>query len=170
MSKDVDPRSLKHFAIKVEKHQTMLSHFLASYYSPPMVMTFEKSKDLRFIPTEAFIMLLLTTSNRFPKLDSIYIHDRFQAIVMSPCVDYAPDLHPLPGGGFRRIFKPFTGRYLMTSRGKPLLDEMEACKVAGQILEGFLELADLNIWHNDFSVNNFVVDQELNVSDTQLIF
>jgi RIO-like serine/threonine protein kinase len=58
----------------------------------------------------------------------------------------------------------------MTSRGKPLLDEMEACKVAGQILEGFLELADLNIWHNDFSVNNFVVDQELNVSDTQLMF
>ncbi|KAJ5397410.1 hypothetical protein N7509_005523 [Penicillium cosmopolitanum] len=83
---------------------------------------------------------------------------------MSPCVDYAPDLHPLPGGGFRRVFKPFTGRYLMKSNGKPLLDEMEACKVGSQILEGFLELADLNLWHNDFSVNNFVVDQELNVT------
>lgn len=134
-----------------------------------MVMTFEISKDLRFLPAEAFIMLLLTTSDRFPKLDSVYLHDHYQAIVMSPCVDYAPDLHSLPEGGFRRVFKPFTGRYLIKSNGNPLLDEMEACRVACQLVEGLLELADLNLWHNVFSVNNFVVDQELNVSDNQPI-
>lgn len=111
-------------------------------------------------------MLLLTTSNRFPTLDSVYIHDRFQAIVMSPCVDYASDLRPVPEGGFRRQFSPFTGRYLMTSDGRPLLDEMQASKVASQILQGLVELADLNLWHNDLSINNFVVDQQLNVSET----
>lgn len=144
----------KHYAIKVEDHTTMLSGFLHNYYSPPMVMVLEESRDLRYIPAEAFVMLLLTSSRRFPNLDSVYIHDRFQAIVMSPCVDWAADLRPIPGAEPYRLFTPFTGKYLMTSDGRPLLDEMEASRVAFQILEGIVEMADLNLWHNDFSINN----------------
>ncbi|KAJ5243012.1 uncharacterized protein N7469_001339 [Penicillium citrinum] len=138
----------KHYAIKVEDHTTMLSGFLHNYYSPPMVMVLEESRDLR----------------RFPNLDSVYIHDRFQAIVMSPCVDWAADLRPIPGAEPYRLFTPFTGKYLMTSDGRPLLDEMEASRVAFQILEGIVEMADLNLWHNDFSINNFIVDRHLNVT------
>lgn len=52
----------------------------------------------------------------------------------------------------------------MTSDNKPLLNEVEVCKVAAQLLQGMVQMADVNLWRGDISVNNFVVDEQLNTS------
>jgi hypothetical protein len=146
-----------HYAVKVEKHTTMLSAARIRQIVPPMVQV-----EDTYIPQEAFALLLLTFSDSFPKLDSVYLHDRYQTTVMSACFDYSPDREP--GSIFRR-FPSFSGRYLMTQDNKPLLTEMEACKVAGQLLQAIVQLADMRLWHGDLSVNNFILDEKLNVSE-----
>ncbi|KAJ5098676.1 hypothetical protein N7532_005677 [Penicillium argentinense] len=158
-----DPRALKYVAVKAERHNTLLADRMDDRYSPGMVLLHEKSEELHYIPVEAFILFLLTTSDRFPTLDSVYVHDQYQAIVMSSCVDITPDMDPnsYPSGA---IFKPFQGQYLINLDHTPLLDEMEACKVASHLLQGMLELADMNLYHNDISVLNFVVGQDLSVT------
>lgn len=140
-----------------------------SYFTEPAMvpMPFDTQSPIH-VPSEALALLLLTESDRFPKIDSVYTHDRFQAIVMSPCVDYAPDREPIRGDLALRLFPAFTGKYLMTPDNRPLLNEQQACKVASQLLEGLVHMAEVGLWHNDLSINNFVVDQQLNVSETQL--
>lgn len=165
--KGQDPKDLLHFAIKVEKHQTMLGAKESYAAEPTMVPApFDTQRPI-YMPTEALVLLLLTESDRFPKIDSVYTHGRFQAIVMSPCVDYAPDREPIGDGRAIRRFPAFTGKYLMTPDNRPLLNEQQACKVATQLLEGVVHMAEIGLWHNDLSVNNFVVDQQLNVSEAQ---
>lgn len=166
--KGQNPNDLLHYAVKVEKHHTMLGAKESYLVDPPMVpMPYDTQSPIH-MPSEALVLLLLTESDRFPKIDSVYTHDRLQAIVMSPCVDYAPDRKPIGNGRLFRGFPAFTGKYLMTSDNRPLLNEQQACKVATQLLEGMVHMAEIGLWHNDLSVNNFVVDQRLNVSEPQL--
>lgn len=89
---------------------------------------------------------------------------------MSPCVDYSPDRGPIGNDRVFRRFPAFTGRYLMTSDNRPLLNEQQARKVAIQLLEGLMHMAEIGLWHNDLSVNNFVVDERLNVSEPQTLY
>lgn len=143
----------------------MLGALESQTADPSMVpLPFDTQSPIH-IPSEALVLLLLTECDRFPKIDSVYIHDRFQAIVMSPCVDYAPDRQPIGNGRVLRKFPPFTGKYLLTPDNRPLLNERQARKVATQLLEGIVHMAEIGLWHNDLSVNNFVVDQRLNVSE-----
>ncbi|KAJ5587508.1 uncharacterized protein N7459_003273 [Penicillium hispanicum] len=160
---NVDPANIRHFAIKVQRHITLTGGYTDGYMEPMMVPIPDASSQ-RFIPPEALVLLLLTGCDRFPKLDSVYTHHRFTAIVMSPCVDPAPDRYPLHEDHVSRQFPAFTIRYLLTSDSKPLLDEMAACKVAAQILEGIVYMAQMNVWHNDLSVLNIIVDQGLDVT------
>lgn len=160
----VDPDDLQHFAVKMERHTTMLGAKERHISQPLMAPILDHTQSLRYIPGEALVLLLLTNSDRFPKLNSVYTHDRFHAIVMSLCIDYASDRQPLQEGDFTRRFPGFTGRYLMTPDNKPLLNEVEVCKVAAQLLQGMVQMADMNLWHGDISVNNFVMDEQLNVS------
>lgn len=88
----------------------------------------------------------------------------YQTIVMSPCVDFSPDRKPLKSNAYNRCFPGFTGRFLITQENEPLLNEMQACKVACQLLEAIAYMAEMNMYHGDISVNNYVVDQDLNVS------
>lgn len=152
----------------MEKHRSLQGGVNRGYVEPlsgPMLEEAEH-RSIRLVPSEALILLLLSTSNRFPTLDSVYTHGPFQATVMSACVDHAVDRESFQASGYKKRFPAFTGKYLMTPDHRPLLDEMEACKVASQLLEGMLHMAEINVWHNDLSVNNYVVNQNLNVSLT----
>ncbi|KAJ5946935.1 hypothetical protein N7454_003774 [Penicillium verhagenii] len=128
-----------------------------------MVPIHDNAEPARYIPTEALYLLFLTCSDRFPKLDSVYIHDRYQTIVMSPCVDPASDRWTQQVTSHAPFFPAFTGKYLIPHNSRPMLDEMSACKVAGQLLQAIIDMAQINLVHYDLSVHNFVVDQNLNV-------
>lgn len=153
----------KDFAIKVEQHMTLLTAKKNGYEGPPMAAFTDCCNVTRYIPFEALCLFLLTHSDRFPTLDSVYTHGSYQAVVMSPVVDFSNDRVLLSKNDYTRKFPPFTGKFLMTTEGRPLLDEMGACKVAYQLLEGIFHMAQLNMWHTDMSVNNFVIDENLDV-------
>ncbi|KAJ6003354.1 hypothetical protein N7451_005901 [Penicillium sp. IBT 35674x] len=157
-----DPRRVRHYAVKVERHSTVFSAN-QGHLSPPVVPIHDNADQARYIPTEALYLLFLTSSNRFPKLDSVYIHDRYQTIVMSACVDPSLDRWAPIIGSCAQLFPSFTGKYLMARNNRPLLDEMSTCKVAAQLLEAIADMAQINLVHFDLSVLNFVVDQNLNV-------
>ncbi|KAJ5370641.1 uncharacterized protein N7496_006733 [Penicillium cataractarum] len=156
------PENLQHYAVKVQGHETLLGALQANHCDPPNGPVPENQESLRYIPEEAMIMLFLSESDRFPTLDSVYTHDRFQAIVMSPCVDYNSDRQPSPPGNFSRRFPGFTARYLLTKDHRPLLNADEGRKIATQLFQAMRQLADMNAWHNDISVNNILVDKNLN--------
>ncbi|KAJ5690066.1 hypothetical protein N7462_004458 [Penicillium macrosclerotiorum] len=159
-----NPEDLRHYAIKVEKHLTLLDALQQSFWNPPMAQVPNPHTHYQtFIPSEALVLLFLTDSDRFPTLDSVYTHDRFQAIVMSPCTDYDPDQAPQGGRDYQRQFPAFNGHYLLTETRRPLLDSRGACKVSAQFVEAVTHMADMNLWHGDISVNNFIVDKVLNV-------
>ncbi|KAJ6024839.1 hypothetical protein N7540_005636 [Penicillium herquei] len=153
-----DPTKLKHFAIKVEPHVTIGAD--PEDWEP--VPFYDNGNADCHIPTEALYLLFLSHSDRFPKLDSVYLHDRFQSIVMSASVDPSLDRR-LRYADTASRFPPFTGRYLMNLDHTPLLDEMQACKVASQLLEGMIEMAQIHLVHLDLSITNFIVDAHLNV-------
>lgn len=151
------------FAMKVEDHTTLRGS--ATKGHRPEMAPFKDIQDYtRYIPDEALVLLFCANSDRFPKLDAVYVHDQFHTISMSAIVDDTPDRNPVPSGDWKRMFPPFTGRYLMEKNHTPVLNEMQACKVASQLLQALFHLADMNIWHADLSVNNYVVDEQLNVS------
>ncbi|KAJ5772588.1 hypothetical protein N7520_003117 [Penicillium odoratum] len=156
-----DPRTVRHFAVKVERHSTLYSD---EYFgTAPVAAIHDYANEARYIPTEALYLLFLTCSDRFPKLDSVYIHDRYQAIVMSACVDPALDRWSKRLASHEPVFPAFMGAYLMPGDNRPILDEMAACKVASQLLQALVDMAQINLVHDDLSVNNFVIDQNLNV-------
>lgn len=140
----------------------------------------EPSKKKRYIPEEALILVYLDGSERFPHLKSVYTHGMLTAILMTPCIDPSNEAVSKidekqfdrieTGGGLPRIrkrypqFPAFDGNYLMCKDTKePQLNEMEGCKVAAQFLQAMNELADMGLWHGDISVNNYLMDQNLNV-------
>lgn len=161
-----NPENLEHYAVKVQKHETMLGAMHAHRWDPPNGPVPDNRESLRYVPEEALIMLFLSSSERFPTLDSVYTHDRFQAIVMSPCIDYSTDRQPSAPGDYSRKFPAFTSRYLLTKDHKPLLNVSQGQKVATQLFQAMRQLADMNAWHSDISVNNVLVDKNLNVRET----
>ncbi|CAL5870838.1 uncharacterized protein PFLUO_LOCUS5079 [Penicillium psychrofluorescens] len=161
-NKKIPEEQLRHYALKVERANTILQAGESDLRECPFSLLREGGAD-RYIPSEALILLLLTGCDRFPMLDSVYLDGCYQTIVMSPCVDYSPDRKPLKSNTYNRCFPGFTGRFLITQKNEPLLNEMQACKVACQLLEAIAYMADMNIYHGDISINNYVVDQDLNV-------
>lgn len=162
----VHPYDVKHYAIKVERHSTY--DVVRRWYPIAMVPIWDPDVELlTYIPTEALALFLLTHSERFPNLDSVYTHDRFQSIVMSASLDSSEDRRKNVRAEAELDFFPsFTGVYLLNGDGTPLLNEMQACKVASQLLQAIVHMAEFNLVHVDISVNNFIVDQNL---DVQLI-
>jgi hypothetical protein len=159
------PENPRHFAVKVQGHKTLLDSIDAHHWDPPNGPVPDNRTPLRYIPEEALIMLFLTSSDRFPTLDSVYSHDRFQAIVMSPCIDHSAERQASPPGNCSRRFPGFTAKHLLTKDHRPLLNADEGRKVATQLFQAMRQLADMNAWHNDISVNNILVDENLNVSE-----
>ncbi|KZN88158.1 Fatty acyl-CoA synthetase and RNA processing-associated kinase [Penicillium chrysogenum] len=98
-----------------------------------MVPFCETSGETRYMPEEALLLIYLDDSKRFPRLNSVYTH-------------------------------AFDGSYLMSTTTKePQLGETEGCKVASQLIQAMIELADMSVCHADMSVTNYLMDQNLNV-------
>lgn len=159
-----DPENLRQFAVKVQQHHTLLGAENEGHRGPPNGPVPDNRQSLRYVPEEALIMLFLTDSDRFPTLDAVYTHDRYQAIIMSPCIDYNTERQPSQPNDYSRRFPAFTAKYLLTKDRRPLLNASEGCKIATQLFQAIRQLADMNAWHNDISVNNILVDENLDVS------
>ena len=169
-----DKNAPKHFALKVEYHIPQFLHgevansdLTQPYYEVdnPKGVT----PPLRYIPKEAIVLNLSRTSHRFPKIDSVYVHEQFQVTVMSafslkedPMRNRLPDMTIYPS---EYRFPGFSGDKLMNPLSKETkLTEIEVCKVASQLLEAIVFLMDMNILHDDLSPRNYLVDENLNVS------
>lgn len=152
----------RHYVVKVETHSTMRSRSGQDDKPPNMTAIPDEDEDVHFIPLEALILLLTKSCPQFPNIDSVYVDAVAHSIVMGACIDHdilkTRDLD-LEG----RDPPSFRGEYL-NHKKKPVVNELEACKVASQLLEGFIYLWDMNITHSDLSHNNFLIDEELNVS------
>lgn len=123
----------------------------------------------RYVLREAILLRLLSESDRFPTLDSVYVHEHFQVMVMSAdSIDDDPlrsSLGSVLEYPTKHKFPGYPGTNLMQRRRKATkLNEMEVCKVASQLLESLMYLMDMNIVHDDLSHRNYLVDEELNVS------
>ncbi|KAJ5782709.1 hypothetical protein N7457_004483 [Penicillium paradoxum] len=171
---------LQQYAIKSKLHHTQWEDDRLRRWTPEMVAFDEPSNEKHHIPEEAVILIYLDGSDRFPHLDSVYTHGMFTAILMTPCVDPSDEgvsdideehfKKVERGGGIARLrkryprFPAFDGNYLMSIDTKePQLNELEGCKVAAQFLQALNELADMGLWHGDISINNYLMDQNLNV-------
>lgn len=165
-------RKARHYALKVERHAPKCQAKGTDIYANSAYKELEETASnakKRYIPKEAILLGLLSESDRFPTLDSVYVHGDFQVMVMSAdsldddplrdslgsVFDY-PTEHKFPG---------YPGTNLMQRRRKATkLNEMQVCKVASQLLEAMMYLMDMNIIHDDLSHRNYLVDSELNVS------
>lgn len=140
----------------------------------------EPNGETRYMPEEALLLIYLDESKRFPRLDSVYTHGMLTAILMTPCVDPSYEAvsiidesqfdriksnGPIPPRIRKRYppFPAFDGKYLMSESKEPQLGEIEGSKVASQLLQAMVELADMRVYHADISVTNYLMDQNLNV-------
>jgi serine/threonine protein kinase len=144
------------------------------------IVTFrEPNGELRYVPEEALILIYLHNSERFPRVDSVYTHGILTAILMTPCVDPSHEavshidedhFNQFVTDGDRSYirkrfpsFPAFCGKKLMSDTKQPLVNELQGNKIAAQFLQGIIELADMRIWHEDLSIFNYLIDQDLNV-------
>lgn len=156
-----DSRYDRHYVVKVETHNTMRNRAQETA-RPTMTAIPDEDDDVHFIPLEALLLLLTTPCPQFPNLDSVYVDAAAHSIIMGACVDH--DVLKTPELDMDDRSPPtFRGRYLNHDK-KAVVNELQSCKIASQLLEGFMYLWDMNITHSDLSHNNFLIDEELNVS------
>lgn len=161
------PARYKYYAIKVETHWSMANRAGTGDRYPSMTVIQDMDDYYRYIPYEALLLFLVSNSDRFPALDSVYVDNKLHSFVMSACIDHGMlCLEPEELAQERVI--AFTGSHL-THKKKPVLNELQCCKVASQLLEGFTYLRDMNVSYGDLSKSNFLVDENLNVSILALV-
>ncbi|KAJ5178180.1 uncharacterized protein N7500_000879 [Penicillium coprophilum] len=174
----VSLKDLEQYAIKSQVQKTRWTETKTGY-SPHMVPFREPTGIKRYIPEEALLLIYLDDSNRFPRLNSVYTHGMLTAILMTPCVDPSYEaVSVIDEGHFDRIkskgpiprirkryppFPAFDGSHLMSTTKEPQLGEIEGCKVASQLLQALVELADMKVCHGDIAVTNYLMDPNLNV-------
>jgi serine/threonine protein kinase len=56
----------------------------------------------------------------------------------------------------------YVGLHLMQKK-KPPLNEIQACKIASQLLEAMVYLLDMHLVHDDLSHRNYLVEENLDV-------
>ncbi|KAL1863400.1 hypothetical protein Plec18167_000494 [Paecilomyces lecythidis] len=129
---------------------------------PTMACWDDVSGHIRYVPTEPMMMRFVTGSRRFPTIESVYTHGLYQTTVMSvAAVDYDPARETRTAYDDEEDFPAFFGARLIEGK-KPLLREIEVCKVAWQMLQAMMYLSDMNMSHDDLSHHNYVVDAYLN--------
>lgn len=148
------------WAIKLEHHYT------ADNDGKPVAIRINGvDSDYRYVPEEAVFMLFVKKDERFPAIDSVYVHGQCVASVMSSAYDGETRDRGANANrtSFRRYYS-FNGE-AMTDKKKPKLSEVEVCKVASEFLGALMYLRDMGIVHDDLSLRNFVVKQNLDVSN-----
>ncbi|CAG8925555.1 unnamed protein product [Penicillium salamii] len=169
----------EHYAIKAQGHQTRIHDLKESMSYPEMVQFMEPTGRQHYMPEEAVILIYLNNSERFPTVDSIYTHGMQWTLVMRACGDDFPEgkADILDQDAFLRrrrksrtlkfvlpTFPPFSGVYLVNDDNHEIqVSEEQGCKIAEQFLQGMVHLADMGIYHGDISVNNYILDRDLNV-------
>lgn len=125
----------------------------------------------RYLPVESIVLQHVTQCDRFPDLDSIYVHGEFHTMVMPPDApvyneyedwfdrDGLPESLDSPK---RSVFPSYSGAYLVQEKSTGL-NEIQVCKVASHLLEAMVYLLDMRIVHDDLSHRNYLVDEHLNV-------
>ncbi|KAK2748133.1 hypothetical protein FQN57_001257 [Myotisia sp. PD_48] len=160
-----EPFPPKQYAAKVESFVPMFN--ISKFERAPTCAYREITGEVRFIPAEAVALQLLSGCERFPKVDSIYMHGAYSTIVMSPfSVDEIPLCDQLPATNYPELWFPGYSGYLLIGRKKTKINEIQACKIASHLLEAMVYLMDMNLSHEDLSHWNYLVDENLN---TQLI-
>lgn len=163
----------EHFAIKVElatpwSEAQGYTRIPTGPYQEVLPANPNEKNLVKYLPAEAIVMQHLTDCDRFPKLDSVWMHEGIQATVMS-----ASAIHPKWARAREKLpeqldpnqfyeFPSCTGTYLVY-RQKPLLTEIQVCKVATHLLQAIMYLMDMNMVHDDLSPRNYIVDEYLNV-------
>lgn len=163
----------EHFAIKVEiatpwNEAQRYARVMTDPYQEVLPANPNERNLVKYLPVEAIVMQHLAYCDRFPKLDSVWIHEGIQATVMS-----ASAIHPKWNRAREKLpeeldpcqfysFPSCTGTYLIHKQ-KPLLTEIQVCKVASHLLQAIMYLMDMNMVHDDLSPRNYIVDEYLNV-------
>ncbi|KAK2839322.1 hypothetical protein FQN49_006254 [Arthroderma sp. PD_2] len=157
----------RQFAIKMEL-QCPMSLAMGYQRAPTSLYREVSTGSERFIPVEAIVLQLLTKCDRFPKIDSVYVHREFASIVMSadsvddnPLRETLPQLKTAP----THLFPGYNGEQLMYWK-RTKINEIQACKIASHLLEAIVYLMDMKTIHGDLSHRNYLLDKSLN---TQLI-
>ena len=160
-----DSNPVKHYAVKMEDYKRIPA--TGDRYRAAIAKFKEVSNgEARYIPTEAIAMQFVAESDRFPKIDSVYIHGAFTSIVMSAdAVDQSRERgtgQPIVGHPIS-VFRGYNGEELMHKK-RVRLNEIQACKMASRLLEALTYLMDMNMSHDDLSHRNYILDKDLNVS------
>ncbi|KAM5444267.1 hypothetical protein MferCBS31731_000784 [Microsporum ferrugineum] len=157
------PRAPRQFAIKMELQCPLRVHGFARAHTCEYREVATASQ--RFLPVEAVILQLLTQCDRFPTIDSIYVHKEFASIVMSAdSVDDNPLRETLPqlrNAIPTHSFPGYNGEQL-TRLKRTRVSEIQACKIASHLLEAIVYLMDMKMVHGDLSHRNYLVDKNLN--------
>lgn len=158
------PKPPRQFAIKMELQCPLSIHGFARAQTCEYREVY--TGEQRFLPVEAVVLELLTECERFPKIDSVYIHKEFASIVMSAnSLDDNPLRETLllePGTIPTQHFPGYNGEQL-THLKQTRVTEIQACKIASNILEALVYLMDMKMLHGDLSHRNYLVDKNLNV-------
>ncbi|KAJ5498901.1 hypothetical protein N7453_007952 [Penicillium expansum] len=147
---------LEQYAIKSQVHTTQWMDRISGV-NAQMAAFCEPSGEKRYMPEEALLLIYLDDSKRFPRLNSVYTHGSFSQgqVEGANTAAHPEEIPPFPA---------FDGSYLMSASTKePQLGEIEGSKVASQLLQAMIELADMKVCHADISVTNYLMDQNLNV-------
>ncbi|PWY94153.1 kinase-like protein [Aspergillus sclerotioniger CBS 115572] len=167
-----EDKSNKLYAIKVEPLTTINASVnpVPYYGNPPSLAPLYYPEDLRlrYIPIEAFILLLVNGFDRFLKLDSVYSHQNFSAMVMEAQIDQEAQSRPYdPSGSIHDWLKEAKNQAVcngakLINRKQTSLNEIQACKVASHLFEAIAYLHDMGICNTDLSHGNYLVDEQLN--------
>ncbi|KAK2748872.1 hypothetical protein FQN55_004014 [Onygenales sp. PD_40] len=154
----------RHYVMKMEAHRP-----ISQCDGPSRIGVYAEldSTELRYIQMEANIMQLLSRSERFPRLDSVYLHENFQVIVMAAdtacyCAEVIDNMPEVQGPEVVSIPPCLEPGNRLIQNKVTKLNEIQVCKVTSQLLEGMMYLMDLNISHDDLSHRNYLVDNYLN--------
>ncbi|GKZ39115.1 hypothetical protein AbraIFM66950_011900 [Aspergillus brasiliensis] len=166
-----DPRSAgsqKLYAIKAEAISTVNTDLRRATSPSVAPLYYPMPHHFRYIPTEAYILLLADGCKRFPTLDSVYSHGKYQATVMEAVETKAVREEPYdpyaPTSVWRKfMLNPKSGSSLVTDK-KTDASEVDACMIATQLLEATAYLYDMRLCHTDISHVNYLLDDEHNTT------
>ena len=121
------------------------------------------------VPLEGYALFLTGGADRFVQPERVYIHGTLAVIVLP---QHGIDAHDSAEYDARRFdlkkqnvrFRPFTGEHFLSGNMQPVVNEIQARKVASQLVEGMMTLTERGMTHEDLSQRNYLVDEVLNVN------
>ncbi|OJI89468.1 hypothetical protein ASPTUDRAFT_181367 [Aspergillus tubingensis CBS 134.48] len=165
------PEQQKLYAIKVETSSTINTDIRKKIGDPSVApLYYQQPHQFRYIPMEAYLLLLTAGCRRFSMLDSVYSHGKYKATVMEATVpdevrkkNYDP--YSETKAWIENRLRPFDGVIYLNFREKQTaLDEVAVCQIATQLLEATSYLYDMRLCHTDISHLNYLLDDALNTT------